>query len=274
MAIKELNAIVSQRIEVTPSLIKLRVVPDGWDLPDFEPGQYGVLGLQGSTTRSSLADPEENSPDPDKMIMRAYSVASSSVAKEYIEFYVGLVRSGALTPRLLNLKSGDKIWMGPKFKGMFTLSEVPGEFNLVLAATGTGVAPYMSMIRSELAAGIRNRFAVIHGACYSVDLGYNDELKTLASANKNFTYLPILSHAHEEIIPWKGHEGFVQKLWTDGTLEDAWGFKPTPENTHLFLCGNPMMIKGMTEILEKEGFKKHSKKEPGQVHTEQYFVKL
>lgn len=274
MAAKELNAIVSQRIEVTPSLIKLRVVSDGWELPDFMPGQYGVLGLPGSTSRYPMADSEENLPDPDRLIMRAYSIASSSVAKEYIEYYIGLVRSGALTPRLLNLKPGDKLWMGPKFKGMFTLSEVSSEFNLVLAATGTGVAPYISMIRSELAEGLRHRFAVIHGACYSSDLGYNDELKTLASANKNFTYLPILSHAHEEVVPWKGHEGFVQKLWTDGTLENAWELHPTPENTHLFLCGNPLMINSMTEILKKEGFKKHSKKESGQIHTEQYFVKL
>ena len=274
MVVKELNSIVSQRIEVTPSLVKLRVVPNGWELPDFKPGQYGVLGLPGSAPRSPFSDPEASQMDPEKIIMRAYSIASSSVAKEYIEFYIGLVRTGSLTPRLLNLKSGDKVWMGPKFKGMFTLSEVPSEFNLVLAATGTGVAPYISMIRSELAEGVRHRFAVIHGACHSTDLGYNDELKTLASANKNFTYLPILSHAQEEVIPWKGHEGFVQKLWTDGTLEKAWGLKPTPENTHVFLCGNPLMIESMLEILAKEGFKKHSKKESGQVHTERFFVKL
>jgi len=274
MAAKELNAIVSQRIEVTPSLIKLRVISDGWDLPDFKAGQYGVLGMPGSAPRHPLADPEENLPDPDKIIMRAYSVASSSVAREYIEFYIGLVRSGALSPRLLNLKPGDKLWIGPKFKGMFTLSEISGEYNLVLVATGTGVAPYMSMIRTELTEGLKHRFAVIHGACHSSDLGYNDELTTLSSANENFTYLPILSHAHEEVAPWRGHEGFVQKLWTDGTLEKIWGFRPTPENTHLFLCGNPLMIKAMTEILVKEGFKKHSKREPGQIHTEQFFVKI
>ncbi len=274
MAVKELNAIVSQRIEVTPELVKLRVIPQGWELPDFKPGQYGVLGLPGSTPRYPSADVEENTPDPDKIIMRAYSVASSSVAKEYIEFYIGLVRAGSLTPRLLSLKRGDKVWMGSKFKGMFTLSEVPSEFNVVLIATGTGVAPYISMIRTELAEGVRHRFAVIHGAYHSDDLGYNDELSTLAAANNNFTYLPVLSHAHEEVVPWKGHEGFVQKLWTDGTLEKKWEVKPTPENTHVFLCGSPLMIKPMTEILNKEGFKKHSKREHGQIHTEQFFVKL
>ena len=274
MASEALNAIVSQRIEINPSLIKLRIVPDGWELPGFTAGQYGFLGLPGSAARYSSADAEEKPVEPDKIIIRAYSVASSSVAKEYLEFYIGMVRSGALTPRLLNLKPGDKVWLSPKLKGMFTLSQVPDKFNLLLAATGTGVAPYISMIRTEAAKGIRHRFAVIHGACHSSDLGYHDELKTLASVSENFTYLPILSHAHEEPVPWKGHEGFVQKLWTDSTLENVWGLRPTPENTHIFLCGNPLMINEMINILEGEGFKKHSKKERGQIHTEQFFVKM
>lgn len=272
MASRELNAIVSQRIEVTPGLIKLRIIPDGWELPDFTPGQYGLLGLPGAASRHPLADAEINPPDPEKMILRAYSVTSSSLAKEYLEFYIGLLRSGSLSPRIFSLKPGDKIYITPKLNGMFTLSEVPAKYNVVLAATGTGVAPYMSMIRSELAMGVRHRFAVLHGAFHLSELGYHDELTSLASANENFTYLPILSNASGEPVPWRGHEGFVQKLWTDGVLSKVWGLKPTPENTHVFLCGNPLMINAMIEILEREGFKKHTKKEPGQIHTEVYFV--
>lgn len=272
MAAKELNAVVSQRIEVTPGLIKLRIIPDGWALPDFTAGQYTLLGLPGSAPRYSLADPEDSPADPDKLIMRAYSVASSSKAKEYLEFYISMVRAGALTPRLLHLKAGDRLWLSPKLKGMFTMSEVPHEFDVVLVATGTGVAPYMSMIRTEVSEGLRHRIAVIHGANHSSDLGYNDELTTLAAASETFTYIPILSHAHEEPVPWKGHEGFVMKLWTDGALDEVWGRHPTPDDTHVFLCGNPLMIEAMTEILKKEGFKSHSKKEPGQIHTEQFFL--
>jgi len=265
----EPNAIVTQRIEVTPGLIILRVVPNGWELPDFTPGQFSMLGLPGSAERCESAAAEDNPPeDPAKMIVRAYSVASSSVAKEFLEFYVGLVRSGALSPRLFNLKAGDKLWISKSFRGLFTLSEVPNEFNVVLAATGTGVAPYMSMIRTEVTKGLRQRFAVILGACHSSDLGYHSELKTLDSVSPIFTYIPILSHAHEELAPWHGHRGFVQKLWTDGALENAWGFRPAPENTHVFLCGNPLMIDAMLKILEAEGFRQHTKKNPGQVHQE------
>lgn len=275
MAEKKPNALVTQRIEVTPGLIILRVVPEGWELPEFRPGQYATLGLPGTAPRCDGADPEERPPaDLNKMIMRAYSVASSSVAREYLEFYVGLVRSGSLSTRLFRLRPGDRLWMSERFRGMFTLGEVPPEFNAVLIATGTGVAPYMSMIRTELASGLRRRFAVFHGAYHSYDLGYHSELSTLAAVSPQFLYVPTLSHAHEEPVPWKGHRGFVQKLWTDGVLEKAWGFRPTAANTHVFLCGNPYMIEEMTEILQKEGFVAHSSTSPGQIHSEQFFVKL
>ena len=90
-----LNAIVAQRVEISPGLIVLRVVPDGWELPDFEPGQFAVLGLPGSAERCAVCDAEEQAADPDKLIKRAYSIASSSRSKEFLEFYVALVRSGA-----------------------------------------------------------------------------------------------------------------------------------------------------------------------------------
>ncbi|MEW5794750.1 MAG: ferredoxin--NADP reductase [Candidatus Zixiibacteriota bacterium] len=274
MAEKTLNALVTQRIEITPGLIKLRVVPQGWELPEFSPGQYATLGLPGTTPRIALAEPEERPPlDPSKMVMRAYSIASSSVAREFLEFYVGLVRTGSLSPRLFGLKPGDALWMSNRFRGMFTLAEVPEGFHAVLIATGTGVAPYMSMIRTEITQGLKRRFAVFHGAYHSSDLGYHSELTTLDAVSPNFTYIATLSHAHEEPVPWKGHQGFVQKLWNDRILDKVWGFRPGPDNTHVFLCGNPYMIEEMTEILLGEGFTSHSKGTPGQIHSEQFFVK-
>jgi ferredoxin--NADP+ reductase len=208
--------------------------------------------------------------DLTRMIKRAYSVASSSVAKEYLEYYVGIDRTGSLSPRLFALKEGDRLFVSPKFKGMFTLSDVSEEFNVALFATGTGVAPYMSMIRTELTRGLKRRFAVVHGACHSSDLGYHDELKALSLSSEQFHYLPILSHAHDEVVPWSGHKGFVQKLWTEGAFTDFWNIKPTPENTHIFLCGNPLMINAMLDILKEEGFVLHSRKEQGQIHVETF----
>jgi len=78
----------------------IRVAPAGWELADFDPGQFAVLGLPPEASRCEGADDEEEAPKPGKLIRRAYSIASSSATREYIEFYITLVHSGALTPRL------------------------------------------------------------------------------------------------------------------------------------------------------------------------------
>lgn len=124
------------------AVVTLRVAADGWKLPDFAPGQFAVLGLPGSAPRYDLAEPEDPPPDPQKLIRRAYSIASSSLTREYMEFYVALVTSGTLTPRLFALNIGDCLWLSQKVTGMFTFDQVPEDRNVVMIATGTGLAPY------------------------------------------------------------------------------------------------------------------------------------
>ncbi len=271
MGAQELNAIVRQKIEVSPSLIILRVAPDGWDMPEFKPGQFNVLALPGSARRCKYSDEEAVELDPDKLIKRAYSASSASSEKEYVEFYITLLGSGALTPRLFALDVGDKLWMGKKFTGMFTIDDIPKESNIVFLATGTGLAPYMSMIRSDLDHSLDRRYAVLHGANHSWDLGYEAELIAMQRMSKNFTYLPMISMPEEEPSAWKGHSGFVQELWTEGILEEKWGFKPTSENTHVLLCGNPLMIEFMVRHLTEEGYTEQTKNIPGQLHLERYW---
>jgi ferredoxin--NADP+ reductase len=267
----ELNAVVAQRIEVAPGLIILRVVPDGWHLPEFQPGQFVVLGILPSAPRCAYADPEDPPPDPHKLIRRAYSIASSSVDRDYLEFYITLVHSGALTPRLFALKPGDRIWLGHKVTGLFTVSSVPEGHNLALVATGTGLAPYMSMLRTLLEPGGPQHFAVLHGARHSWDLGYRSELTTLQRLCKNFAYFPVLSNPEDEPVAWNQASGWVQDIWLSGAVERAWGLEPTPENTHVFLCGNPAMVEEMVVLLAGQGFREHTRKEPGQVHVERYW---
>jgi ferredoxin--NADP+ reductase len=264
-------AVVTQRVDVAPELIILRVAADGWELPNFVAGQYVVLGLPGSAPRCSDSDPEPEPPDPNKIIRRAYSIASSSLAWQYMEFYISLVRSGELTPRLFKLGLGDRLGMGRKVTGMFTLSQVPADQHVVLIATGTGVAPYMSMIRTSLSADSPRRIAVIHGARHSWDLGYHAELMSLAHICPKLTYIPVVSRPNEEPVPWGGKSGHCQDIWTTRQLNDLWGLHLDPGNTHVFLCGNPAMIEQMVGILGTEGFREHSRKTPGQVHTEKYW---
>ncbi|MFT7617587.1 MAG: ferredoxin--NADP+ reductase [Planctomycetota bacterium] len=265
------NAIVASHIEVNPGLFIMRVVPDGWELPSFEPGQFAVLGLPGSSPRCAVCDDEEEPSNPEKIIKRAYSIASSSIDKEFLEFYVALVPSGKLTPRLIAIQPGDRVWLGEKIKGIFTLDDVPAEKHVAFIGTGTGLAPYMSMLRTHLTCGSATQLAVLHGARHSWDLGYRSELSTLQNICDNFAYIPVVSRPDEEHSPWSGDAGYVGSLWTEGVLAKRWGFKPTPDNTHVFLCGNPSMVEGLVEDLSKEGFVEHTRKQKGQIHVERYW---
>ncbi len=267
----EANAVLIQKIEVAPGLAIFRVVPEGWNLSDFVPGQFAVLGLPGSAPRCDGCDPEEKAVQADKLVKRAFSIASSPSAKEYMEFYVVLVPAGALTPRLFALSGGDRLWLSPKVTGNFTLENTPSEKHVVLISTGTGLAPYVSMLRTQLTCGDTRKFAILHGVRHSWDLGYRSELMALNRMCPNFTYIPIISRPKEEAAPWGGATGYVQDLWGSPALTDAWGLNPSPEDTHVFVCGNPAMIEDVVEILEGEGFREHKKKAPGQIHTEKYW---
>lgn len=265
----ELNGIVTQVVQVSPIMKVLRIAPDGWELPKFIAGQFVALFLPPSASRCAEATEEPFKTDDDKMIKRAYSIASSSQSKEFLEFYVTLVHSGSLTPRLFDLKIGDRVGVGKRFVGMFTLKEIPKEKNIVLIATGTGVAPYMSMLRTDALAR-EGKLAVIHGASNSWDLGYSSELNLLENISPSFTYIPTITFPDKEHTPWHGHKKFIQDMWTDGIMEEKWGFKPTPENTSVFLCGNPKMINDMVDALGTDGFIEHKKKTPGQIHIEKF----
>lgn len=268
---QEPNAVLLRRIEVAAGLVILQVAPDGWELPEFEAGQFAILGLPYSAKRIERSDPEGEPKDPDKLIRRAYSIASASKQRDYLEFYVTMVRSGELTPRLFALEPGDKLFLGPKISGMFTLNEVPEGSDLIFVATGTGLAPYMSMLRGEVEMSGDRQVAVLLGARNSWDLGYRSELIAMQRFCPNFHYFPIIDEPAREIVPWAGPVGFVQDLWKAGVIEEAWGRKPSPDRTHILLCGNPGMITGMTELLESEGFVEHTRKQAGQIHVEKYW---
>jgi ferredoxin--NADP+ reductase len=267
----ELNARVLQKVEVSPGLAIFRVAPVGWEMNEFEPGQFAVLGLPGSSPRCDLAGEEDKPVATNKIIKRAYSIASSSVAKEYLEFYVVLVESGALTPRLFSLEQGDDLWLGKKFTGKFTLDRVPKDKDVIFVATGTGLAPYMSMLRTHLVQGGTRRFAIFHGARHSWELGYRSELLMMTRLCPNLLYLATISRPGDEPLPWSGETGYVQDLWKKRPLVGEWGRQPTPDDTHVFLCGNPGMVDDMVDLLAKEGFTEHTKKTPGQIHVERYW---
>lgn len=298
----EYNATVSSRVEVAPGLVIMRVVPD--KLPfEFKSGQYVVMGLKASEPRleESEADsqpsvlptgeagadevagtPESRAAvdaqaasvsnaaaDPERMIRRAYSIASESRCDEYIEFYLTLVMSGELTPRLFNLKLKDRLYIGPKAVGVFTLDKAPGK-HILMVGTGTGLAPYMSMLRSELDCNADRKFVVVHGARYSWDLGYRTELIGLARHCDNFKYIPVITRPKDDVT-WRGQSGYLQNVIASGTIEEQTGLPLAPDNFDIFLCGNPGMIETVIGWAEARGFTRDKGHDHGTLHVEEYW---
>jgi ferredoxin--NADP+ reductase len=264
------NAILQQKIEVAPGLCIFRVAPLNWDLPQFSPGQYCPLGLEPAAKRVPYSVPEEKTCPPDQLIKRPYSIASSSSQDNYLEFYIKMVENGALTPRLFALKNGDKLWMREKVFGMFTLDDIPEDKNVIFFATGTGLSPYMSMLRSHLTTDTHRKWAVVHGALNSWDLGYRDELIMMQRFCPEMKYIPIISEPSKEPTPWHGEVGFLDQVWKTKLVDKIWGEEVTPENTMVFLCGHPLMVSGMEALLQSDNFTQHTKKTPGSYIKEKF----
>ena len=265
----ELNATVTMRYEINHGLLVLQVSPDE-EMAAFSAGQYTILGLPSTAPRHHTADAEDAPADPDKIIKRAYSIASSSQQGRYFEFFVAMVRSGALTPRLFALDQGDRVFLGRRIVGMFTLDDVTDDKDVVLVATGTGLAPYISMLRSRYRFGEDRRTVVVHGSRVSYDLGYRSELEGLAARYDSFHYLPVIDQPERD-AGWNGHVGFVNDLFGNGEVERALGHTVTPKSTAVFLCGNPLMVDGMMEMLGGIGYRKHTRKEPGDLFVEEFW---
>ncbi len=260
------NATVIGKIMITPDIMVLRVSTDT-TRTEFESGQYTVVGLYGHESRSVNSEEEHKESKPDKLIQRAYSIASHRAASNQMEFYISQVKTGQLTPRLFALKQGDRLYVSERIVGMFKLSETPLGMDIAMVATGTGIAPYISFLRSHIAEHSDIKMAIIHGAAHQWDLGYYSELTFLASTFPNFYYFPTLTDADET---WQGHKLWIEEMLDKKILANEANIAIDPEKTHFFLCGNPNMAESVSTWLGKYGYTKHSRKAVGALHVEEF----
>jgi ferredoxin/flavodoxin---NADP+ reductase len=96
-------------------------------------------------------------------------------------------------------------------------------------------------------------------------------LMTMQHLRSNVTYVPVISRPADEPVPWPRAIGHVQDVWHGPVLAQAWGGRPAPQDTHVFLCGSPHMIEGMAALLTDEGFREYTTDSPGQIHVERYW---
>ncbi|MEO1174332.1 MAG: ferredoxin--NADP reductase, partial [Myxococcota bacterium] len=240
------NATVVDRRDLTENLGVFRIRPDSGSVPAFQPGQYATLGLPASG----------------KLLKRPYSITSAPEVKGYLEFFVAKVESGEFTEPLWKLPVGGRVWMSERAKGDFTIEDVPQDKNLVLVSTGTGIGPYMSILRTYRGQARWKRLVLINGARLSSDLGYAEELSQLAAGDPSMTYIPCVSREPSS-SPWRGIRGRVQQVLESPNYERLTGSVLDPKSSHIFLCGNPDMIVDTVDLLESLGHQVGTKTDPG-----------
>lgn len=281
-----LNATIVERhlIHDTLGIFRIRYEGEG-PKKDFEPGQFANLALmpppaaleaQAKAEAEAAANgeaPKRRRPGRVRLVRRAYSIASPPSEKRWLEFYIVAVDEGALTPRLFDLQVGDRLFMDTKFKGHFTLEDVPDGKNLVTVATGTGLAPFLSMYKQyKDSPGRFNKFVFIHGVRLEEDLGYREQIEQFAKDDPRVVYLPAVSRAPED-SNYAGYRGRVTTMFSDGAYAEAMGQPLNPETDHVFLCGNPAMIDQLeSELVERDGFVvKSPRQKDGNLHFERYW---
>lgn len=260
------NATVIGKIQLTPDLMILRVRTDS-PRDSFKAGQYIKIGLLASESRSSNSVMPIDKINPELIIVRPYYIASVDSVTNEFEFYISQVKSGQLTPRLFNLSQGRRIWLDDKILGVFDINAVPNDKNLLMIATGTGLSPYISFLRSHIKEHKNSKIAIIHGAAYRWDLGYLSELNLLNEYFDNFSYHPTLIKADES---WEGLTGYIENHIEAKYIENNLGMELSPEKTHVFLCGNPKMVKSVLNYLKDKGYDEHCHGNCDSLHVEQY----
>jgi ferredoxin--NADP+ reductase len=230
------RAQITRRVDFAPDLWMFRVRSGGEF--NFVPGQYASLGVEHNGKR----------------IERPYSIVSAP-SEEEVEFFVELVPEGALTPHLYKLQIGDQLLMRKIPKGKFSLETSNGKKNHLLVSTVTGVAPFVSFVRTLSKDWKEGRFDGTHnlyllnGASRPWEFGYKDELTQFDKELPWFRYVPTVSRPWDH-SDWPGEIGRADDILRK--YADHWELDAN--NTVAYLCGHPEMIEHSKAILKRCGF--------------------
>jgi len=240
---KFFRARITNRVDLSPDLWLIRIRPEGEF--KFVPGQYATLGIEGPVKRSE----------------RAYSIVSSPYEDE-LEFFFELVPEGETTPPIYRLQVGDQLLMRKIPKGRFTLDTKGVRRNHLLVCTVTGVAPFVSYVRTlyrdwkDGKFGGEHKLFLLNGASRSWEFGYCEELQKFARELPWLQYVPTVSRPWDD-ERWKGETGRVDDVLRK--YADMWGLDAG--NSVAYLCGHPEMIERGKGILKRIGFTKEILKE-------------
>lgn len=220
---------LTSRRELSEGLVLIRVAADRPFA--FEPGQYATLGLTGADGA---------------LVQRPMSIASSADDVSEYEFFIRLVPGGDFTPLLWQQHPADPVRItGPK--GRFFLQN-DGRTS-VFVASGTGLAPFMSMLRTLEARGQSRDIVLLHGVSRDADLAWREELERMAAGPQRLRYVPTVSRP-QQCPRWTGLTGRAEDVLA-GQL-DRFGLGSA--SATVYACGHPQMIDAVSAIAAARGF--------------------
>ena len=243
---------VAGRRQWSDSLYSLQV-----DAPEvtFTAGQFARLALPAPA----------GSKEP--MLGRPYSFVNPPGSQPH-EYYFIILPEGPLSPRLAVLGAGDSVWLAPRANGFFTIAETAQAESLWCLSTGTGIGPFLSMLRTDDPWTKFVRVVLVHSVRYAEELTYRAEIAAIANARPGaFHYVPMITReTQRDALP-----GRIPAAIDDGRLEARVGLSLTPENAHAMLCGNPAMVDDVQKVLATRGMRRHRRREPGHITLETYW---
>jgi ferredoxin/flavodoxin---NADP+ reductase len=251
MSEKWLEGRVIENRRWTEALFSLRVEGVGLS---FEAGQFVRIAL----------DLKEG--DAGSRVARPFSFINPP-EDPVLEFFGIVVPEGPLSPRLARLAPGDALYVATNPAGFLVLSEVPQARSLWLISTGTGIAPFLSMLRTEAPWKRFESVVLVHAVRHARELVYQELIREIGLKRPSLRYLTFVSReSHPESLA-----GRIPAAVRDGRLERAAGLELSPESAHVMLCGNPDMLKDATAALAERGMRKHRRRTPGHIAVESFW---
>lgn len=213
---------------------------------DFEAGQFVRIALEEPLARPfSFVNPPH---DP------------------VLEFYGIVVPQGPLSPRLAALRAGDRLLIASNPAGFLVLREVPPVKTLWLVSTGTGIAPFLSIVRTAEPWQRFEHVVLVHAVRHARELVYQDLIRNISNAHP----LRYVTFVSREAAPGS-LSGRIPAAIRDGSLETAAGIALDAQTSHVMLCGNPDMLKDAQGALIERGLRKHRRRNPGHITVESFW---
>ncbi|MGA0595334.1 ferredoxin--NADP reductase [Enterovirga sp. CN4-39] len=210
----------------------------------------------------------------EKPLLRAYSVVSANY-EEHLEFFSIKVQNGPLTSKLQHLKVGDPIIVSRKPTGTLVLDNLHPGRNLYLLGTGTGLAPFMSIIKDPETYERYEKVVLLHGCRQVAELAYGETITEALPSDEfvgdlvreKLVYYPTVTRE-----PFR-NRGRITDLITSGKLFEDTGLAPLErEHDRVMLCGSPQMLADLKVLLTERGFEEGNHGEPGDYVIEKAFV--